>query len=123
MTEDTFSHTKIKDEHREDYIPGKIGMEEAVNRARKAVKMAQANIISERRSEIRIDGKWLRIALTSLKNSGFDHFSALTCIDLIEEDRFELVYHVWSYGTRGLVMVKVQIDRNVPILFLTARRN
>ncbi|MGA1822393.1 MAG: NADH-quinone oxidoreductase subunit C [Thermoplasmatota archaeon] len=114
MAEDTFSHTKIKDEHREVYIPGKIGMEEAVNTAGKAAKMAQTAILSSRRSEIRIDGKWLRPVLTSLKSSGFDHFSALSCVDLIDEDRFELVYHLWSYGTRGLVMVKIQVDRNDP---------
>lgn len=116
MVKDTFSHTKIKDELREEYIPGKIGMEKAVETARKAVKMAQTSIINPRRSEIRIDEKWLRPILTSLRDSGFDHFSALTCVDLIDEDRFELIYHVWSYGTKGLVMVKIQIDRNNPTI-------
>jgi len=44
----------------------------------------------------------------------FDHLSDITCIDYIDENEFELIYHLWSHIKKLRVNVKVRIARNSP---------
>lgn len=44
----------------------------------------------------------------------FDHLSDVTCIDYIDENEFELIYHLWSHAKKLRVNVKVRIARNSP---------
>ncbi|MEI8094376.1 MAG: NADH-quinone oxidoreductase subunit C [Spirochaetales bacterium] len=55
-------------------------------------------------------------ALTQLKTlEGFGHLSFFTCVDYLEEDRFELLYLLHSY-TRGTDLgVRVSIPRTLPV--------
>jgi NADH-quinone oxidoreductase subunit C len=53
----------------------------------------------------------LKIAST-LKDWGFNHFSDLTVIDYINEEKFELVYHLWSHGKHERLMLKTKIPRD-----------
>jgi len=46
-----------------------------------------------------------------LKGAGFDHLSALSVTDLIDEDKYQLTYHLWSYDNKVLLTVKTSIDR------------
>ena len=48
---------------------------------------------------------------------GFDYLSSLTGVDLIEDNKLEIVYHTYSirHGGDALVM-KVQVDRDNPVL-------
>jgi NADH-quinone oxidoreductase subunit C len=43
--------------------------------------------------------------------AGYVHLSAISCVDWIDEDEFELVYHVWSYENQSLVSAHVRIAR------------
>ena len=43
--------------------------------------------------------------------ASYVHLSAITCVDWIEEDEFELVYHVWSYELQTLVSAHTRIPR------------
>jgi len=45
---------------------------------------------------------------------GFEHLSAISCVDWIEDREFQLVYHLWSYRDNCLVMVKTRIPRDRP---------
>jgi len=49
-----------------------------------------------------------------MKEAGFRHLSFITCVDWINEDEFELVYHLASYGDGIHAMVKTRIDRSDP---------
>ncbi len=42
---------------------------------------------------------------------GFQHLSAISCVDWLAEDEFELVYHFWSYRDFCLVSAKTRIPR------------
>lgn len=43
---------------------------------------------------------------------GYVHLSAITCVDWIEQNEFELIYHVWSYETKVLIMAHIRIPRD-----------
>jgi len=49
--------------------------------------------------------------LCELKDSGFDHLSDVTAVDYIDEQEFELVYHLWSHQTKVRAIMKVRIPR------------
>ena len=53
-------------------------------------------------------------ALISLKARGFEHLSAISCTDWLEEGEFELVYHLWSYADKIHVMLKTRLPRAEP---------
>ncbi len=42
---------------------------------------------------------------------GFEHLSAISCVDWINDGEFELVYHFWSYRDNCLVSAHTRIDR------------
>jgi len=54
----------------------------------------------------------LEDAIKKLKENGFNHFVMLSCIDWLEEEKFELVYHLWSYEVKEHVMLSVRMNRN-----------
>lgn len=43
--------------------------------------------------------------------ASYVHLSAISCVDWIDEEQFELVYHLWSYETNILVSVHTRIPR------------
>jgi NADH-quinone oxidoreductase subunit C len=53
-------------------------------------------------------------AVTLKHTLGFEHLSAISCVDWIDEGRFELVYHFWNYEQGILVQAKISIDRKQP---------
>jgi len=114
MVEDTLDHTKAMDPLKGDYKPGTVRLEEALERVKKLIDGVEIYAKNPRRGEVRVDAKLKDLVLKDLKEMGFDHFSMLTCIDQIDDGKFELVYHLWSYGTKGLIMVKTLIDREEP---------
>jgi len=52
--------------------------------------------------------------LSELKDIGFDHLSDVTAVDYIDEQEFELIYHLWSHREKIRAIVKVRIPREVP---------
>ena len=43
--------------------------------------------------------------------AGYVHLSAISCVDWIEDNQFELVYHLWSYETSVLISAHIRIPR------------
>lgn len=76
---------------------------------------SQARIKRERRIEVRLPSSLLyEFAVRMQKKWGFEHLSAISCVDWIDEGEFELVYHFWTYEENILVSVKVRIPRENP---------
>jgi len=68
---------------------------------------------SQTRIRVDVDADALPALLELLQGrAGYVHLSAITCVDWMAEDQFELVYHVWSYETRSLVSAHIRIDRD-----------
>lgn len=57
----------------------------------------------------------LKLAST-LKDWGFNHLSDVTVIDYINEEEFELIYHLWSHSERKRLMLKTRIPRDKAII-------
>ncbi len=56
----------------------------------------------------------LEKVIVEFKSKGFKHFVALTCVDWIKEENFELIYHLFSYKTREDVFLSIRLPRNEP---------
>jgi NADH-quinone oxidoreductase subunit C len=54
--------------------------------------------------------------LAWLQTIDFKHLCNLTCIDWIEENRFDVVYNIWSYVHKIHITVKCGIHRDKPEL-------
>ena len=52
--------------------------------------------------------------LIYLKANGFEHLSAISCVDWVKENQFELVYHLGSFSVGVHIMVKTRINRETP---------
>lgn len=46
-----------------------------------------------------------------LKKQGFEHLSAISATDWLEEGIYELAYHLWSYQDCVLLTLKMKVDR------------
>jgi len=67
----------------------------------------------QRRLRVDLSAETLPALLELLKGrAGYVHLSAISCVDWIEQNEFELVYHLWSYETRVLVMAHIRIPRD-----------
>ncbi|HOK87931.1 MAG TPA: NADH-quinone oxidoreductase subunit C [Fervidobacterium sp.] len=55
--------------------------------------------------------------LTYLKSIGYSHLSIITCVDWIEEKKFELVYILFNWSNGVTFLVSTFIDRDKPIFY------
>ncbi len=46
----------------------------------------------------------------------FKHLVMMSCVDWLEDNEFEIVYHLWSYDHKVHIMVKVRLDREKPVM-------
>lgn len=51
-----------------------------------------------------------------VKSRGFDHLSDVTVVDYIDEEEFELIYHLWSHSDRERLMLKTRIPRKKAVI-------
>lgn len=52
--------------------------------------------------------------LSWLKGAGFNHLSDITCVDYIDEEEFEVIYHLWSHAKKRRADVRVRVSRKSP---------
>jgi NADH-quinone oxidoreductase subunit C/D len=61
--------------------------------------------------------KLLDVAVLLRDELGFNFLSSVTGVDLIEENKMEVVYHIYSISNGGgAIVVKVQTDRDNPVV-------
>lgn len=64
---------------------------------------------------IDVETKDLVPVVTNMKNfMQFEHLSMISCVDWLEEGKFELVYILTSYARNIVAIVKTKIDRKNP---------
>lgn len=56
----------------------------------------------------------LHAALGELKSYGWKHLSTISCVDWIDDNEFELVYHLWNWDSRSQISLKTRISRSNP---------
>ncbi len=68
--------------------------------------------VEKRRTRIDLPADDLTLVLEAAKGEmGFVHLSAISCVDWIEQDQFELVYQLWSYEQNQLLSLHIRISR------------
>lgn len=74
---------------------------------------------SAKRVRVDVAAEALPALLELLKGrAGYVHLSAISCVDWIESDEFELVYQTWSYELQTLVSAHIRIPRE-PGLYIS----
>ncbi len=68
----------------------------------------------EKRVHISVEKEKVKEIAKFLKDNGFRHLSFITCVDWIDEGKFELVYGLYSYEEKIVVLIKTKIDRDNP---------
>lgn len=108
MVEDSYDLTKKKDERTGYYNPKSVPVTDVLEEI--GSKFNDIEVVERKgnRAEVRVEPKFIKEVLTIFRNRGYDHFVALTCIDLFKENLFELVYHLWSYGAKSMSMSRRQ---------------
>lgn len=68
---------------------------------------------SSRRIRVDLGAEALPALLELLRGrASYVHLSAISCVDWIDDEQFELVYHVWSYELQSLVSAHTCIPRD-----------
>ena len=68
---------------------------------------------TERRIRMDVASETLPTLLELLRGrASYVHLSSISCVDWIDDDEFELVYHLWSYESSSLVSVHTRIPRS-----------
>ncbi len=67
---------------------------------------------SSRRVRVDVPADALPALLELLQGrAGYIHLSAISCVDWIKDEEFELVYHLWSYESNMLISAHTRIPR------------
>jgi NADH-quinone oxidoreductase subunit C len=72
----------------------------------KIEKLRKQNVVMEVNKEELVSN------LNYMKSKGYSHLATISCVDWIEENKFELVYHLFSYQDKISLSVKTKIDRD-----------
>jgi NADH-quinone oxidoreductase subunit C len=74
---------------------------------------------SSRRVRVDVSADALPALLELLRGrASYVHLSAISCVDWMEQNEFELVYHVWSYELQSMVSAHTRIPRD-PGLYIS----
>lgn len=70
--------------------------------------------ITDSQIKVMVEQKHLLTHLRYLQSLGFEHLAFMSGVDYINENQFEVVYHVYSYVHKINTLNKVRIDRHNP---------
>ena len=73
-----------------------------------------ASVPRERRVTVQVTEERLLEVLEFLRGQGLTHVTAITGVDLIGENAFEILYHL--YWERNMVTVRTKIPRDNPVI-------
>ncbi len=88
--------------------------EELKNAIEARIESAAATVQKTGRVGATVPNAGALTALVFLKARGFEHLSAITCTDWLEQGEFEVVYHLWSYEDKIHIMLKTRVSRENP---------
>jgi NADH-quinone oxidoreductase subunit C len=77
-------------------------------------KDTQVAVSSGRRLTVTTNKGLILNLLNFVKNKGFKHLSAISCVDWIKTGEYELIYHISSYQDGLHIMLKTRISRDNP---------
>ena len=84
---------------------------ELKKRIEKIYKNTQVEFPEANRMVIKTKQENLLPILEFLKSEGFRQLKAISCVDWIDKEEFELIYHLSSLNTPLHIIVKVRVER------------
>jgi len=83
-----------------------------LNLLEKKFILKESSIRRERRVEVKVEAKEIiPVLLYAKENSGYLHFTHMSCVDWIEDGEFEIVYILWHPEEKINFFVKTRIPR------------
>jgi len=75
-----------------------------------------AEVLKKEKNQIwlKISSKNLLNVCGFLKDNGFEFFSSLSAVDILEKNIIELIYHIWSEEKKMGLNIKTEISRKNP---------
>ncbi|MFX1254806.1 MAG: NADH-quinone oxidoreductase subunit C [Promethearchaeota archaeon] len=70
----------------------------------------------DKRLWVTVDSTKLTNIIKFVKIKAFDHLSTISATDWLEEKKFEITYHLWSYSKKVLLTIKTKINRDQPVI-------
>ncbi len=77
----------------------------------------ESSIRREKRVEVKVEPKEIiPVLLYAKENSGYLHFTHMSCVDWIEDGEFEIVYILWHPEEKINFFVKTRVSRENAVL-------
>jgi len=81
----------------------------------KTFHSAEVNVKREKRVVVKLRDDLITPFLSYAKNNmNFVHLSHISCVDWLEENKFELIYTLMNYDSKVMIMAKTYINREEP---------
>ncbi len=84
---------------------------ELINYLKEKLNPIDINKLRDQNVVIQLKNNELVSGLNFLKSQSYIHLATISCVDWIEDNEFELVYHLFSYQDKISLSVKTRIDR------------
>ncbi len=81
----------------------------------KTFHSAEVSVKREKRVVVKLRDDLITPFLSYAKNNmNFVHLSHISCVDWLEENKFELIYTLMNYDSKVMIMAKTYINREEP---------
>ena len=84
---------------------------EIVQKITEKTSYAEGEVKREKRIEFHIPSDRITEFLRKLKNNNFESLMQITVVDWLKDEKFELVYQIWSHTHKIHAFTKVEIPR------------
>src|SRR6056297_427869 len=84
---------------------------EVIKLIKEKLNPLEVNKLRAQNLAVKLENEELVSSLNYLKSKGYSQLATISCVDWIEDNEFELVYHLFSYEDKINISVKTRIDR------------
>lgn len=86
---------------------------EVLNLLKEKLNPLSFKILRDQNITVTLQSDQLVSGLNYLKSQGYTHLATISCVDWVDQNEFELVYHLFSYKDKINISVKTRIDRDL----------
>ncbi len=88
-------------------------MKDIIKRIKEKLDVSELEKIQDDEYRIVVKLENIYESLVLLKREGFEHLSLISATDWIKDNKFELVYILYSYKDKTILLVSIFIDRRI----------
>jgi len=91
-------------------------MKELVKKIKSSYNVSNVEVKYGNHLHVYADKSDVRSLIQGLQRDSFVHLNAITARDLIDENKMQVIYLLWSYELKVQLTVKINIDRDIPVI-------